>query len=279
MRFETTVAGPSRRLARPRPNLTPLAGRALVLIPTYNEARGVRVVVERVLDLVPADVLIIDDHSPDGTGQIAEAIASTTERVSVMHRPGKSGLGRAYVDGIKWALAHEYDFVIQMDCDLSHDPAAATGMLAGLADAHVVVGSRYVPGGGTIDWPLKRRILSRIGSLYSRTLLRLPQQDTTSGFKAWRSDLLRRIDLAQVRSNGYIFQVEMAFLARNAGGVTAEVPIVFPNREEGQSKLSPGIISEALLLVLKLRASRAPWRRIDRMPLTLRAQLPDARPA
>ena len=249
-------------------------GRALVLIPTFNEARNVRDVVERVLDHVPADVLIIDDSSPDGTGKIADAIASTTARVSVMHRPRKSGLGRAYVDGMKWALEREYDFVIQMDCDSSHDPGAAASMLAGLADAHVIVGSRYVPGGATLDWPLGRRIVSRLGSLYSRLLLQLPQRDTTSGFKAWRSDLLRRIDLERVRSNGYVFQVEMAFLARNAGGVIAEVPIVFPNREEGESKLSLGIISEALLLVLRLRMSRVPWQHVEQMPLALHATLP-----
>jgi len=249
-------------------------GRALVLIPTFNEARNVRGVVERVLDHVPADILIIDDDSPDGTGAIADTIASNTPRVSVMHRPRKSGLGRAYVDGMKWALEREYDFVIQMECDSSHDPGAAAGMLAGLEDAHVVVGSRYVPGGATVDWSRGRRIVSRIGSLYSRTLLHLPQRDATSGFKAWRSDLLRRIDLEDVRSNGYVFQVEMAFLAGNAGGVIAEVPIVFPNREEGKSKLSLGIISEALLLVLKLRMSRAPWRRAEQMPLALQARLP-----
>ena len=254
-------------------------GRALVLIPTFNEARNVRAVVERVLDRLPADVLIIDDDSPDGTGEIADEIALATARVSVMHRPRKSGLGRAYVDGMRWALERDYDFVIQMDCDSSHDPDAAAGMLARLENAHVVVGSRYVPGGATIDWSLGRRIVSRIGSLYSRTLLRLPQRDATSGFKAWRSDLLRRIDLEEVRSNGYVFQVEMAFLAQNAGGVFAEVPIVFPNREEGDSKLSLGIIAEALLLVLRLRMSRAPWRQVEQIPVALHARLPQWRTA
>ena len=245
-----------------------------MLIPTFNEARNVRVVVERVLDRAPVDVLIIDDDSPDGTGKIADEIASATPRVFVMHRLRKSGLGRAYIDGIKWALDREYDFVVQMDCDSSHDPGTVFGLLAGLEDAHVVVGSRCVPGGGTVGWPLGRRIVSRVGSLYSRTLLRLPQRDATSGFKAWRSDLLRRIDLEQVRSNGYVFQVEMAFLASNAGGVIAEVPIIFPNREAGESKLSLGIIAEALLVVLRLRISHPPWQRADRLPLALPVGLP-----
>ena len=250
-------------------------GRALVVIPTFNEAANVQAVVSTTLEHVPADILIIDDDSPDGTGAIADAIASADSRVSVLHRPGKSGLGRAYVDGMRWGLERGYDYLIQMDCDASHDPRAAADMLAQLEEAHVVVGSRYVPGGATVDWPLKRRIVSRIGSLYSRLLLRIPQRDTTSGFKAWRSDLLRRIDLDEVRSSGYGFQVEMAFLAWNAGGVISETPIVFPNREAGDSKLSLGIVAEALLLVLRLRVSRAPWRRISPMPLALEARLPE----
>jgi len=262
--------GPANPPSEPRHT----RGRALVLIPTFNEAPNVQVVVDCVLENVPADILIIDDDSPDGTGIVADAIAATTQRVSVMHRPRKSGLGRAYVDGIRWALAHEYDFVVQMDCDSSHDPVAAASMLAGLEAAHVVVGSRYVPGGGTIDWPLKRRILSRVGSIYSRTLLRLPQRDMTSGFKAWRSDLLRRINLDDVRSSGYVFQIEMAFLTRNAGGTVVEFPIVFPNREEGRSKLSLGIVAEALLLVLRLRVSRPPWRRTHALPLDFQVYPP-----
>ncbi len=249
-------------------------GRALVLIPTYNEHANVGRVVEEVLDQVPADILIIDDNSPDGTGLLAQSIASGSGRVSVLHRPRKSGLGRAYLDGIRWALERDYDFVLQMDCDTSHNPAAAAEMLRQLEQAHVVVGSRYVSGGATVDWPLTRRVVSRIGSLYSRAVLRLDQRDATSGFKAWRSDLLRRLDLDAVRSTGYVFQVEMAFLARNAGAVTAEVPIVFPNREVGQSKLSLSIIAEALVLVARLRGTRAPWSSIEPLDLALGVRPP-----
>jgi dolichol-phosphate mannosyltransferase len=268
----------------PQPSLLhgpqpPHDGRTIVLIPTFNEARNVRDVVARLLDHVPADVLIIDDNSPDGTGEIADAMASADQRVFVMHRPRKSGLGRAYAAGMEWALERDYDFVVQMDCDSSHDPGAANDLLAGLANAHVVVGSRYVPGGATVDWPLARRVVSRIGSLYSRALLGLPQRDTTSGFKAWRAELLRQIDLDCVRSVGYVFQVEMSFLAHHAGGVTAEFPIVFPNRERGESKLSLGIISEAVLLVLRLRMSHAPWRRAEPLPLAVTASLPQERHA
>jgi dolichol-phosphate mannosyltransferase len=229
---------------------------ALVVIPTYNEADNLPTLVERILSLPAApDVLVVDDASPDGTGEIAEECGRRSGgRVLVLHRAGKLGLGTAYLDGFRRALDRGYGAIGQMDADFSHDPARLPVLFGRLSRADLVIGSRYVPGGATADWGLGRRIISRGGGLYARLLLSLPVNDATGGFKAWRAETLRRLDLSAVRSNGYCFQVEMTWRAHRAGARVAEVPILFPDRRVGRSKMSRRIVLEAVW--------RVPWLRV-----------------
>jgi glycosyltransferase involved in cell wall biosynthesis len=221
--------------------------RALLVLPTYNEAATLDELVRRALTASPElDVLVVDDASPDGTGEIADALARETPRVRVLHRPAKAGLGRAYVAGFRLALEGGYEVACEMDADLSHDPADLPRLLAALAGADVAVGSRYVPGGGTRGWSRGRLVLSRAGTLYARMLLGLPLTDATSGFRCYRRAVLEAIPLEEVRSEGYAFQVEMAWRAWALGFRIVEVPIVFTERRAGRSKMSRRIVVEAL---------------------------------
>lgn len=243
--------------------------RAIVVIPTYNERETIVPLVHQVLDATSdADVLIVDDGSPDGTGDLADQLAGDDSRVSVIHRDGKLGFASAYREGFQHALDHGYDVVAQMDADFSHRPEDLPRLLDGARDADVVVGSRNVPGGRTENWPLVRTLVSRGGSLYTRAMLRLPIRDCTSGFKCIRRDALAAIDMRQVTSAGFGFQVEMNYYLHRAGKRMAEVPIVFPDRTAGESKMSKGIFLEALRLVWRLRrdersqAEPGRWRRM-----------------
>ena len=231
---------------------------ALIVIPTYNERDNVQGFVARVLAAVPGvDVLFVDDNSPDGTGALLDTLAAAEPRIHVMHRAGKLGLGTAYIEGFGWGLARGYAHLIQMDADGSHDPKYLAQMLALAKDgADVVVGSRYVPGGGTENWGLGRQIISRGGGLYARTVLGVDTRDLTAGFMCWRRTALEAIDLATITSNGYSFQIEMKYRAIQHGLRVVETPIMFVDRRVGQSKMSRAIFVEALLQVWRLRFGR-----------------------
>jgi len=227
-----------------------------VILPTYNEAGTIAEVVERSLASTPeADVLVVDDNSPDGTGAIADGIAAGEPRVSVMHRPGKGGLGPAYLAGFAVALDRGYEAVVEMDSDLSHDPADIARLILGARDADLVIGSRYVPEGATVNWSGVRRALSRGGTAYARLLLRLPLTDATSGYRLYRRELLAELPLDQILTQGYAFQIELAWRAWILGFTLAEIPIVFTERREGASKMSRRIVGEALWRVFTLALS------------------------
>ena len=228
---------------------------ALIVVPTYNERDNARGIAERLLGALPGvELLFVDDNSPDGTGAILDDLAAANPRVHVMHRAGKLGLGTAYVEGFGWGLARGYDYLFQMDADGSHDPRYLPQMLALIEDgADVVVGSRYVPGGGTENWGLGRKLISRGGGLYARTVLGVPLRDLTAGFMAWRRGALEAIDLSTITSNGYSFQIEMKYRAVKRNLRVVETPIVFVDRRVGQSKMSRAIFVEALLKVWSLR--------------------------
>lgn len=234
--------------------------RALVIVPTYCEAATVEAVILGVLVDARVDVLVVDDSSPDGTGQIVEAITRAHSRVRLLQRLGKQGLGPAYLAGFADALANGYDAAVEMDADLSHDPADVARLLDGLAYADLAIGSRYVHGGRTRNWSRMRRLVSRAGNIYTRALLRLPVRDATSGFRAYRREVLEAIDLSAVRSEGYGFQVELAWRAWVAGFAIAEMPITFIERRAGASKFSKAIVGEALWAIARwaLQRLRAP---------------------
>lgn len=222
-------------------------GRILVVVPTYNERDNVPLIVGRIRKSVPeAHILIADDNSPDGTGHIADGIATVDDHVHVMHRLGKAGLGAAYLAGFEWALAHEFDVIVEMDADGSHRPEQLPLLLDALRDADLVLGSRWVPGGTVKNWPKSREILSRGGNWYTRHALAIPLRDATGGYRAFRASTLRAIDLHEVGSAGYIFQVDMAYRAIQHGLRVREVPIEFSEREIGTSKMSGNIVREAL---------------------------------
>jgi dolichol-phosphate mannosyltransferase len=221
-------------------------GRVLVIIPTYNERENVGWIVPAVLATAPVDVLIADDNSPDGTGLIADDLAAGDARVHVLHRPGKQGLGAAYLAGFAWGLERGYDVLVEMDADGSHRPQDLPRLLDALAEADLVLGSRWVPGGSVVNWPKSREVLSRGGNTYARRMLKIPLRDATGGFRAFRADALRAIDLATVDSQGYIFQVDLAYRALERGLRVVEVPIVFVEREHGSSKMSRNIVGEAM---------------------------------
>ncbi len=228
-----------------------------IVLPTYDEADNVGPICMAVLDVLPgATILIVDDDLPDGTGRLADELAAADPRIRVRHRAHKQGLGRAYLDGFGLALTAGATTIVQMDADFSHDPAALPGLLAPIADdaADLVIGSRYVPGGGVVDWGLGRRLISRAGSLFARIVLWLPINDLTGGFKAWRASLLSTVPFDDVHAGGYVFQIEMTFRANRAGARIAEVPITFRDRRVGQSKMSRRIVVEALVVVVQLRA-------------------------
>jgi dolichol-phosphate mannosyltransferase len=230
--------------------------RALVCLPTYNEQDNVVPMTEAILAATPdVDVLIIDDNSPDGTGQLADGIAGREPRVKVLHRAGKEGLGKAYLAGFEWALGHGYDLILEMDADFSHDPKYLPGMLEAARGADLVLGSRNIPGGGTVNWGVGRKIISRGGSLYARTILGIPVRDLTGGFKCFHRRVLESIDLPTVECSGYAFQIELTFRALRRGFRVVEIPIVFVDRRVGQSKMSKRIVLEALGKVWSIRRS------------------------
>jgi dolichol-phosphate mannosyltransferase len=223
-----------------------VSGGVLVIIPTYNEAENLARVLDRLHASVPeAHALVVDDGSPDGTGAIADACAAADPRVHVLHRSAKAGLGRAYVAGFRWARERGYDVLVEMDADGSHPPEQLPDLLAALADADLVLGSRYVAGGRVEDWPVHRLVLSRVGNRYTRWALRLPLRDATGGFRAARAELIDRLPFDEVASEGYCFQVDWAWRALRAGARVTEVPITFTERAFGRSKMSSSIVGEA----------------------------------
>jgi len=218
-----------------------------VVVPTYNEAGTIGEVIARLLASTPdVDILVADDNSPDGTGKLADDIAAHEQRVRVLHRPGKAGLGPAYVAGFKDALARGYDAVIEMDADLSHSPEDVPRLIEAATTADVVLGSRYAPGGGTRNWSKNRERLSRVGNAYARVALRVPVHDATAGFRIYRREVLEELPLDEVSSAGYGFQIEMLWRAWLAGFKVVEIPIIFTERREGVSKMSRAIVAEAL---------------------------------
>jgi dolichol-phosphate mannosyltransferase len=228
----------------------PGIGRVLVVIPTYNEADNLRLIVERLRRAVPeVDVLVADDASPDGTGAIADELAGADGQVHVLHRPGKQGLGAAYVAGFAWAREHAYDAVVEMDADGSHAPEELPRLLDVAREADVVLGSRYVPGGRVVNWPVHRLAISRVGNLYTRLALGMPLRDATGGYRVYRLPALEKLEIDSVASQGYCFQVDMVWRAYRSGFRVVEVPITFAERERGASKMSSAIVGEALLRV------------------------------
>ncbi len=224
--------------------------RGVVVIPTYNEAENIELVVDRVRASVPSlDVLIVDDGSPDGTGEIADKLATHDSRVNVLHRPVKEGLGAAYLAGFAWALERSYDIVIEMDADGSHLPEQLPRLLEALPQADLVLGARWVRGGRVVNWPKRRELLSRGGNTYARLALGLPVRDATGGFRVFRRETLEGIDLASVRSQGYCFQVDLARRSIESGFRVVEVPITFVERVYGESKMTGSIVREALVRV------------------------------
>lgn len=232
------------------------AARVLVIIPTYNESENIERIVARVHGSVPeAHLLVVDDASPDGTGKLADAMADADRRVHVLHRGAKSGLGAAYAAGFDWGLDARYDVLVEMDADGSHAPEQLPRLLGGLADADVVLGSRWVSGGEVHNWPLRREFLSRGGNLYTRLALGIDLRDATGGYRAYRRDVLDDIDYRATRSQGYCFQVDLAWRAVRAGYRVVELPITFSEREHGESKMSGAIVREALWRVSRWGAA------------------------
>lgn len=240
------------------PSVGLAAGRGVwVVLPTYDERENIERIVSAVLSVLPeASLLVVDDASPDGTGELADTIAAREERVSVLHRPAKEGLGVAYRDAFRWVLERpDARAVVQMDADFSHDPADLPRLLTPLmGNADLVLGTRYMPGGGTVGWPWYRKLISRGGTIFARTVLLLPYRDLTGGFKAWRRELLDAIRLRETSGSGYGFQVETTWWAHRRGATLVQVPIVFRERTAGTSKMTGGIVREAMFLVLRLRA-------------------------
>jgi dolichol-phosphate mannosyltransferase len=229
--------------------------RPIVIIPTFNERDNLPVVAARLLAQAGLRILVVDDGSPDGTGAIADELAAVEERVAVLHRTGPRGLGRSYVDAMRHALTLDVTHICQMDADLSHDPADVPRLLEASAGADLVIGSRYVPGGKLKNWAIHRIVLSTLANLYVRAVTRLPVQDCTSGFRCWRRELLARLPLDAIASDGYAFQVEMTWEAARAGGRVSELPITFVERRQGTSKMSARVIAESVAL---------PWRLVAR---------------
>lgn len=232
-----------------------MSERALVIVPTYNERENIRAIIEAALSKdARIDMLIVDDGSPDGTGAIVDEIAAANPRVHCLHREGKMGLGTAYLAGFRWALEREYDYVFEMDADFSHNPDHLPEFLRRIEDADLVLGSRYRNGRVTVvNWPMSRLLLSYFANIYARAVTGLQLFDSTGGFKCFRRKVLESIDLTAVKSNGYAFQIEMSFRAWKKGFRIVEIPIVFVDRTEGESKMSKRIVREAVWMVWRLR--------------------------
>lgn len=226
----------------------------LVVLPTYQEAENIRDVLVRIRAALPeAHVLVVDDGSPDGTADLAAEVGEELDQIDVMRRVEKAGLGPAYRAGFNWGLDRGYDILIEMDADLSHDPDVLPQLIAAVTDggADLAIGSRYVPGGAVPGWPTNRRLLSQWGNRYISMMLRLPVRDATAGFRAYRRSIIEKIGLERVRADGYGFQIEMVYEVTKAGGVITEIPIIFRDRVRGVSKMSPNIVTEALVLVTR----------------------------
>jgi len=232
-----------------------LPDRALVIVPTYNERFNIARLIPAVLAQDPSiEMLVVDDGSPDGTGGVVDAIAANNDRVHVVHREGKLGLGTAYIAGFRWALERKYDLVFEMDADFSHNPELLPEFLQAIKEADVVLGSRYQGGRvNVVNWPMSRLFLSYAANIYARAVTGLPVSDTTGGFKCFRRNVLESIDLNSVKSNGYAFQIEMSFRAWKRGFRIFEIPIIFVDRTEGVSKMSKKIVREAIWMVWRLR--------------------------
>jgi dolichol-phosphate mannosyltransferase len=246
---------PAPTVAEPIPSAS--GAGVWIVLPTYDEAENIEPISAAILAVLrDAVLLVVDDDSPDGTGRLADAIASADPRVRVRHRSLKQGLGRAYLDGFGVALAGGASTIVQMDADFSHDPAALPALIAPVIDgaADLVIGSRYTKGGAVVDWGFARRVVSRGGSTFARIVLGLGQNDLTGGFKAWRASTLAAVPFDGVHAGGYVFQIEMTFRASRAGARIREVPITFRDRRVGQSKMSKRIVVEALVVVVQLRA-------------------------
>lgn len=230
--------------------------RALVCVPTYNESDNLPKIVPAILEQDPRlEVLVIDDGSPDGTGALADQMAAADPRIHVLHRTAKAGLGKAYLAGFRWALAKDYAYIFEMDADFSHDPKYLKHFLKSIAEADLVLGSRYKSGVNVVNWPMSRLLLSFFANKYVKWVTGMPLTDATGGFKCFRRAVLEAIDLDRVRSNGYAFQIEMSFRARRKGFRLLEIPIVFVDRVEGQSKMNKKIVREAIWMVPWLRLS------------------------
>jgi len=231
-----------------------LKANTLVVVPTYNESENLAAIVAAIYVALPdTALLIIDDGSPDGTGDLADGLRARYATLDVMHRQGKLGLGTAYVEGFRYALQHDYDIVFEMDADFSHDPRYLPDLLGAVANADLVIGSRYVPGGQTPDWGFSRRLISGFGNVFARTILRLPFRDCTAGFKCYRRAVVEAFDLDAIRLEGYAFQIETVYQAYRKGFRIVEVPIVFPDRKIGTSKMSRDIVAEAFTYVVRRR--------------------------
>ncbi len=233
-----------------------MAERALVCVPTYNEAENLPRIVPAILAQDPRlEVLVIDDGSPDGTGALADRLAAQDPRIHVLHRTAKEGLGKAYLAGFRWALERDYAFIFEMDADFSHDPKYLPDFLKAIEGSDLVLGSRYINGVNVINWPMSRLLLSTFANRYVRWITWMPLTDATGGFKCFRREVLQAIPLDRVRSNHYAFQIEMSFRARRKGFRVVEIPIVFVDRMEGQSKMNKKIVREAIWMVPWLRLS------------------------
>jgi len=231
--------------------------KVLIIIPTYNEVGNLCPLIGEIFERVPeTDILIVDDNSPDGTGKLADDIHNQNPRVMVLHRPGKMGLGTAYIAGFKYAIEHGYDAAFEMDADFSHDPRYLPDFLQAIEHADLVIGSRYIPGGDTPDWSILRRLISGVGNIFARFTLDIPVYDCTAGYRFYRRQLLESIDLDTVQSQGYAFQIEMTYRAAQQGFKIVETPITFMDRRLGKSKMSRNIVIEGFTYVLKARFSR-----------------------
>ena len=232
------------------------APRSLIVIPTYNEAENLESLVSVISDLDAGfEILVVDDNSPDGTGEIADRLSQELPGIYVLHRPGKMGLGTAYVEGFRWAITREYDYVFEMDCDFSHHPSYLPTFLTEIASADLVIGSRYVDGGSTPSWGFLRKFISRGGNFFARAMLGLKTRDCTGGFRCYRRSLLQRVPWDEIRLQGYGFQVGAAYYVERLGGRVVEFPIVFEDRRAGKSKMSFKIVIEAFAYVTRLALS------------------------
>ena len=235
----------------------------MIIIPTYNEQENVRAIAAAVFQACSgAEILFVDDNSPDGTGKIAEEMALADQRIHVLHQRDKRGLGRAYIVGFKWALERDYTRIFEMDADFSHNPADIPKFLSAAENTDLVLGSRYLHGIRIINWPLSRLIMSQGAGTYVRVVTGMPFSDPTGGYKCFRREVLEAIDLDRVKSNGYSFQIEMTYMAWKLGFRIAEVPIIFEDRRSGHSKMNSNIIREALGMVMKLRFRPIPGKKI-----------------